>query len=491
MSAARYERATGRRADDARWLALRHELHALIRSWNPALSSDVDDHSSLIGSGIIDSLALFNLILWIEAKSGRTIDPAAVNVTRDWDTVAAILQYLDQSPHGDRVRAAAPVKTARRQSRYRIVTYRPEFKPAVAEFQTGLWSPDSYRNLRYLEWKYEDNPYPDSGRIYLAFDDEELVGMRGFYRSRWEIDLPPRRVPLLVADDLLVSEQHRNKGLVSEIMRAARDDLRGLGERHVINLSGGTLTVLESLASGWRSAGMLKPMMRQSSSRSLYPTLGRLLMRITHAPCINGRRMQSDQPNPFSRLDRAHTPYRTECGLHVEIDSRPRILPMIDLIGRTTRAGRLRHVRDEAYLEWRYRNPFREYRFLYSADATLNGFLVLRRCTDRVPAPRPVSIVDLEAVNERVACALLETAVRAGSFEELTVWASTLRELSVNQLQRLGFRPVNARLTASGTPYLLVWSLDDSESDERWRLEGVDLLDLSSWDLRTIYSMVG
>jgi GNAT superfamily N-acetyltransferase/acyl carrier protein len=490
MSTTRHEGAADSRETEARRLALRRELRALIRSWNPALSSDVDEHSSLIASGVIDSLSLFNLILWIEAKSGRTIDPAVVNVTRDWDSIAAILQYLDPSPEGGRVGASEPVTAARRQSRYRVVTYRPEFKRAVAEFQTGLWSPDPDRNLRYLEWKYEDNPYADHGHIYLAFDDGELVGMRGFYPSRWQIGLPPRVVPLLVADDLLVSEQHRNKGLVSDIMSAARDDLRRLGERYVINLSGGTLTVLESLAMGWRTAGMLSPMSRQSSSGPFSAKLGRLLTKLTRAPRINNRHRRIDEPSPFSRLDRARNPHRTEFGLDVEIDTRPRIPAMIDLLGRIGYGGRVRHVRDEGYLEWRYRNPFREYRFLYSADAALNGFLVLRRATDRVPPRRQVSIVDLEAINDRVASALLETAVHAGSFEELDVWAATISAPAVTQLRTLGFHPAKGQLTTSGTPYLLVWSLDGSEG-EQWRLEGVDLLDLSRWDLRTIYSMFG
>jgi hypothetical protein len=211
---------------------------------------------------------------------------------------------------------------------------------------------------------------------------------------------------------------------------------------------------------------------------------------VTHPAHVDNSRTRIDTPGPFSRLDRSRNPHRTEFGLEVEIDARPRIPAMIDLIGRLGYGGRLRHVRDEGYLEWRYRNPFREYRFLYSADAALNGFLVLRRTTDRVPPRRQVSIVDLEAINDRVACALLETAVHAGSFDELDVWAATLSEPLVNQLRRLGFRPANGQLTASGTPYLLVWSLDGSEG-EQWRLEGVDLLDLSRWELRTIYSMFG
>jgi hypothetical protein len=69
---------------------------------------------------------------------------------------------------------------------YEIVRYRPAHKPQVAKLQTHLWSSDSNLAARYLEWKYEENPYAKEPVIYLAFQGGELVGMRGLYPSRWE-----------------------------------------------------------------------------------------------------------------------------------------------------------------------------------------------------------------------------------------------------------------------------------------------------------------
>jgi DNA-binding response OmpR family regulator len=43
---------------------------------------------------------------------------------------------------------------------------------------------------RYLEWKYEENPYTKEPVIYLAFQGSKLVGMRGFYQSKWELGSP-------------------------------------------------------------------------------------------------------------------------------------------------------------------------------------------------------------------------------------------------------------------------------------------------------------
>jgi GNAT superfamily N-acetyltransferase len=473
-------------ADDS---ALRDELRTLICTWNPALTN-LGDSTSLIASGLIDSLALFNLILWIETKSGRTLDAASIDAAREWDSITAILRYLDRSPDEPRSPTPQSVTPERRPSRYQVVKYDSSVKRAVAEFQTGLWSPDHDRNLRYLEWKYEDNPF-QGGHIFLALDGDNIVGMRGFYPSLWEVGVPTRRIPFLVADDLLVAEQHRNKGLVSELMRTARDHLRTSGERYVINISGGPITVVESLATGWRSAGLLGPIARKRSRFTQYPKLRQWVRKYISASPAN-RGYQLDEPTPFSRLHRGQTWYQTNLSLRVEIDDRPRISAMIDLIQRIGHDGRWRHVRDELYLRWRYRNPLREYRFLYAGDErALSGFLVLRRSIDRDPPSQEVSIVDIEAVNEDVKSALLNVAIRKGGFDDIAAWMGTLSGDTQNELRRLGFSLDTARLTASATPCILVWSLDQAEGDAHWDLDGAPLLERSEWDMRSIYTMVG
>jgi acyl carrier protein len=63
---------TGQKDDDRS--SLRNELRTLVTSWGLDLPSDLDDDASLITSGFFDSLALFNLILWVEQKIGRRLD---------------------------------------------------------------------------------------------------------------------------------------------------------------------------------------------------------------------------------------------------------------------------------------------------------------------------------------------------------------------------------------------------------------------------------
>jgi acyl carrier protein len=49
---------------------------------------------SLIRSGLLDSLALFNLALWIEERIGAPIDLSTLPLTDVWDTAAAIAAFI-------------------------------------------------------------------------------------------------------------------------------------------------------------------------------------------------------------------------------------------------------------------------------------------------------------------------------------------------------------------------------------------------------------
>ena len=444
---------------------LRDELVGLIQTWS-SVPLSLDDDTSLIASGLLDSLALFNLILWIEQKTGRSIEPTSVNLVAEWDSITRILQYIQDSTVIGQSRAAVPSSPAASYDRqlpereYRIVRYTPDHRHAVAEFQTALWSRNPSRNLRYLEWKYEHNPYANEGRIYLAFYNDLLVGMRGFYGSRWEGGVPARQLPVLVADDLLVGEHHRDRGLVTQIMQAAFEDLRDSGARFVLNLSGGPLTVLNSLAMGWKSIGMARPMNRRS---------------VRFVPTRLRRLFRKERPL-FTRFDRA--------GIG---ETQPRPDAMARLIQRIGHDGRLRHVRDRSYFDWRFLNPFREYRFLYAGDGELDGYLVLKR----EKRAQDVSIVDLEAINGHVRARLLKAAVTAGAFRDLAIWTSTADPQFVEQLEALKFERPDSVRAALGQPFL-IRMIDPNPPGAEWRLEdGRQLLEPGNWDIRMLYSMAG
>jgi len=77
--------------------SLRGELLGLLPNWGARVAGDGVDGASLIASGRIDSVGLFELLLWIEEKTGAPIDPGAVDWRREWDTVPGILDYIERN----------------------------------------------------------------------------------------------------------------------------------------------------------------------------------------------------------------------------------------------------------------------------------------------------------------------------------------------------------------------------------------------------------
>lgn len=73
-------------------MTLHQELRDTIASWK--LPVEIADDTPLLSSGLLDSTALFNLVLWIEEKTGRPLDPTTIDIRRELDTVTRVLEYV-------------------------------------------------------------------------------------------------------------------------------------------------------------------------------------------------------------------------------------------------------------------------------------------------------------------------------------------------------------------------------------------------------------
>jgi acyl carrier protein len=67
---------------------------AFINGPECTIDVTVEKGSSLIRSGLLDSLALFQLSLWIEGEVGAPIDPDEVDLGAEWDTPEDIARFI-------------------------------------------------------------------------------------------------------------------------------------------------------------------------------------------------------------------------------------------------------------------------------------------------------------------------------------------------------------------------------------------------------------
>jgi GNAT superfamily N-acetyltransferase len=316
---------------------------------------------------------------------------------------------------------------------------------------------DPYRD--YLDWKYLRNPYRSDPLLYVARDAAgTTIGMRGFYGARWMT--PSGVVDIPCADDFAVARQHRTSGVAAALMRAALADLANLGIRYVVNASGGHVTVLQSLAMGWKSIAAADPL-----DRPAVPRLG----------------------TTFSRLRARARPRHHSLALLDDVDgvtATPDAERMAALVG-TTSDGGVRHVRDPAFFRWRYANPQREYRFLVAeSDSRVTGYLAIGRQRPR-PDTLPLYLADWEGESQAIRTILLERAVELCGSATLRVWAGSASQETRSHLDRLGFEPAQHELRAHGLPCVLFRSLESHDADATTAIEQ------SRWDVRLIDSMHG
>jgi acyl carrier protein len=62
--------------------------------------SEVRDDTPLIDSGILDSLAILQLAVWVEGAVGGPVDAGAVRLPEEWNTIERILAFVERHRDG-------------------------------------------------------------------------------------------------------------------------------------------------------------------------------------------------------------------------------------------------------------------------------------------------------------------------------------------------------------------------------------------------------
>ena len=75
------------------------ELISAFATWSPGLAHDVAHDTPLLTSGRLDSMAVFQLLLWIESRVGHPIDVTAIDMPAQWNTVNDIIAFVEKERH--------------------------------------------------------------------------------------------------------------------------------------------------------------------------------------------------------------------------------------------------------------------------------------------------------------------------------------------------------------------------------------------------------
>jgi acyl carrier protein len=79
---------------------MRDRLVRLLEEGNQDSDFEVVDDTSLIRSGLLDSLGLFRLALWIEKETRSKLDLESLDPAKEWDTIQEILNFVAEHREG-------------------------------------------------------------------------------------------------------------------------------------------------------------------------------------------------------------------------------------------------------------------------------------------------------------------------------------------------------------------------------------------------------
>ena len=81
-------------------MALRDRLIALLERSCPELPSEIRDDTPIIDGQLLDSLALGELVTWIESEVGSSLDLTWFDITVEWATIGSIVAFVKKHRRG-------------------------------------------------------------------------------------------------------------------------------------------------------------------------------------------------------------------------------------------------------------------------------------------------------------------------------------------------------------------------------------------------------
>ena len=366
-----------------------------------------------------------------------------------------------------------------------IVKYNSIYDDQICILEKENWGPDLKVNKSYLKWKYFENPYSDSPKLYLVISGGKLIALRGMYETRWQLGDSAESFIALCSSDLVIMPEYRNMGIYNELMNFSINNLHKLGYIYMFNFSASPVNFIGSLATGWKSIGRIKRMRKSSYTSPLIKkivSINAIRRFIKKSGVIKILRKITEN---LEISDEGYE-YLKKTPPQIEIDKNPKPDEMASLVKKLNPKNKITLSRDEKYFSWRYKNPISNYLFLYWHDDGLKGYLV---------AQTPLynndtfNVVELEAVNSEIKMELLKTLLSTSSLRLIYIWSKMLDKNLHKFLLSNRFSEDDSNKGAATSPATILVRTTN-QSHNRIEFQGCNLLDIDNWDLKMIYSDV-
>jgi GNAT superfamily N-acetyltransferase len=342
----------------------------------------------------------------------------------------------------------------------KIVKYELSFKQKLLNLLAFMWKDmdDSLRRAKF-EWRYENNPYTTSPIIFLAIDDEKVVGFRAFVLQKYIVK--NESFSTYSPADAIVHPDYRRRGLFSRLNEAFIKFLTESKIRNgiVLNLSSNQYSTPGYIKQDWQKTnGSKKYGYRFSIVNALRAKLGM----INHPDALNSA-VSINKDN--SRL---------------LITTKPEAEILATFVKSKCKTDKMTNLRDASYFSWRYAFQSEKYFFIYSYSSDeLQGYLILKQLS-----ATQFVLAEYLAAAPKILNNLLKHAMKALNIIVLRTWV--LSSDDHVHLSKLGFfvepEKLMKRLGKERLP-VLVRPSAFVINEKDFYIEGLDIRDINNWQI--------
>lgn len=212
-----------------------------------------------------------------------------------------------------------------------------------------------------FEWRYEQNPY-SGGKlfIYIALNDEQVVGFRAFVIQHWILRETLYKV--FNPADAIVHPDFRRMGIFSKLNKVFLADLQHEMSTVILNTSSNNLSTPGYLKQGWQSINYCN---RYGFKINLLSPLKKLFG------------ISWKHNKQLTKFTRKHKNYNLIFTTQLRIDD------IVTLNRQSRNINLITHLRDKPFYDWRYTYHSRSNYFAYYYEGEkLIGYIVFNKISD-------------------------------------------------------------------------------------------------------------
>ena len=363
-----------------------------------------------------------------------------------------------------------------KENNYSFMEFSSNHKEAVIRLLEHLWKRTETERSELFHWKYGQNPIIEKPYAFVALNEGEVVGFRGFFPAKYRFG--KREVLTLSPSDTIVDPNHRRKGLFSSMTKYAMEVIAEERKIHFyLNLSSNKYSSPGYLKMGWES---IVPEYK-IFSRTL---TGMMMGKISGSGIYRKSKMFFDLADELLYAISSEKPL---AGGRFEITRGLQSEAIAELSTRFE-TNRLYHAVDAPYIEWRFRKPFNKYlmSYLWKSDGGLGAF-----CMFIDKGNGHFMLADHLHEEARHLQSLLSGFLRKTRANCVSTWSFAKDGQTLEAMKKAGFYSpkflyvINPKYIP--LPFLLR-PVDLEMGKESWVIDGRDIRDVDTWHINPINS---